>query len=71
MNQETCMNATAPMLYGTRSDDRLHIAGDDFWLDQFFVLRKVRYRGVGEVSRAASAMVTGVTLAFAPLRVRT
>lgn len=28
-------------------DTRVRIAGDDFWMDQFFVLRKYRRRGMG------------------------
>src|SRR5688572_16326522 len=35
-------------------DKRVRIAGDDFWLDQFFVLKKYRRRGVG--GRAAAAV---------------
>lgn len=35
-------------------DKRVLIAGDDFWLDQFFVLKKYRRRGVG--GRAAAAV---------------
>jgi len=28
-------------------DKRVHIPGDDFWMDQFFVLKKYRRRGIG------------------------
>ena len=34
-------------------DKRVLIAGDDFWLDQFFVLKKYRRRGVGGHAAAA------------------
>jgi predicted acetyltransferase len=31
-------------------DTRVRIAGDDFWMDQFFVLRKYRRQGIGSMA---------------------
>ena len=33
-------------------DKRVRIAGDDFWMDQFFVLKKYRRRGIGTAAAA-------------------
>lgn len=34
-------------------DRRVRIPGDDFWMDQFFVMKKYRRQGVGRVTAAA------------------
>jgi predicted acetyltransferase len=31
-------------------DTRVRIAGDDFWMDQFFVVRKYRRQGIGSMA---------------------
>jgi predicted acetyltransferase len=36
-------------------DDRVRVPGDDFWMDQFFVLKKYRRQGIG--SSAATAVL--------------